>query len=127
MNSGCSESCQTSSWSSDCSASTSCHHRSRPSVISTGCSLRRTTSTCWTDWAWPSPAWPDSAVSTAGLSGEGLPRRQEPSAVTTNLAWASSMRERRSSAEKPPKTTECTAPIRAQASMAITDSTIIGM
>ena len=37
----------------------------------------------------------------------------------TTLASASSMRAASASAEKPPKTTECAAPIRAQASIAI--------
>ena len=45
----------------------------------------------------------------------------------TTLHWASSMRVCRASAEKPPKTTEWGAPIRAQASMATTVSGIIGM
>ncbi len=44
----------------------------------------------------------------------------------TTLAPASFIRSRSASAEKPPKTTECTAPIRAQASMEIATSGIIG-
>ena len=56
----------------------------------------------------------------------GLPRRYPPSEVMTSLASASSMRLRSASAEKPPKTTECGAPIRAQASIAIAASGIIG-
>ena len=40
---------------------------------------------------------------------------------------ASSMRVASSLAAKPPNTTECTAPMRAQASMAITASGTIGM
>jgi hypothetical protein len=46
--------------------------------------------------------------------------------VITSLAWASSMRLRSASAENPPNTTECTAPMRAQASIATTASGIIG-
>ena len=48
-------------------------------------------------------------------------------AETTTLGLASSMRTASSVAAKPPKTTECTAPSRAQASIAITASGIIGM
>ncbi len=40
---------------------------------------------------------------------------------------ASSMRLASSCPAKPPKTTECTAPMRAQASMAIAASGIMGM
>jgi hypothetical protein len=57
-----------------------------------------------------------------------LARRRRPTlAVTTTLQPASMMRSRSDSAEKPPKTTECTAPMRAQASMVATVSGIIGM
>lgn len=45
----------------------------------------------------------------------------------TTLASASLMRVASASAEKPPKTTECAAPMRAEASMAIAVSGIIGM
>ena len=44
----------------------------------------------------------------------------------TSLASASAIRLRSASAEKPPKTTECGAPMRAQASIATTASGIIG-
>lgn len=44
-----------------------------------------------------------------------------------SFASASSARERSASELNPPKTTECRAPIRAQASMLITVSGIIGM
>ncbi len=47
-------------------------------------------------------------------------------ADTTTLGAASSMRAASSGAAKPPNTTECTAPIRAQASIAMTASGIIG-
>ncbi len=43
------------------------------------------------------------------------------------LGCASLMRVASSGAAKPPNTTECTAPMRAQASMAIAASGIIGM
>jgi hypothetical protein len=45
----------------------------------------------------------------------------------TTVHSASSMRSARASALKPPKTTECGAPIRVQASMATGSSGIIGM
>ena len=48
-------------------------------------------------------------------------------AETMTLGAASSIRVASSCAANPPNTTECTAPIRAQASMAITASGIIGM
>ena len=48
-------------------------------------------------------------------------------ADNTTLGVASSMRVASSCAAKPPNTTECTAPIRAQASIAITASGTIGM
>ncbi len=48
-------------------------------------------------------------------------------ADTTTFGRASSMRTASSCGAKPPKTTECTAPIRAQASIATTASGIIGM
>ena len=48
-------------------------------------------------------------------------------ADTMTLGAASSMRAASSGAAKPPNTTECTAPMRAQASMAMTASGIIGM
>ena len=47
-------------------------------------------------------------------------------ADTITIGSASSIRAASSGAAKPPNTTECTAPIRAQASMAITASGIIG-
>ena len=63
-----------------------------------------------------------SASSTVSFSGTTVPRRHAPSPVTSTLASASLMRSRSESAEKPPNTTECTAPIRAQASNAIGSS-----
>ena len=68
-----------------------------------------------------------SASSAAGLSAAGLPRRQPPSAVMTSFAWASLMRSDSASALKPPKMTVCGAPSRAQASIAMGSSGIIGM
>ena len=48
-------------------------------------------------------------------------------AVTTSTGRASSMRAASSRGAKPPKTTECTAPMRAQASIASTASGTMGM
>ena len=48
-------------------------------------------------------------------------------AETITLGLASLMRVASSGAAKPPKTTECTAPRRAQANMATSASGIIGM
>ncbi|CAB4544873.1 unannotated protein [freshwater metagenome] len=68
-----------------------------------------------------------SAVSTVGLRANGAPFLKPPSAVITNFAWASLFRTVTASAEKPPKITECMAPIRAQANIAIAASGIIGI
>ena len=67
-----------------------------------------------------------SASSTLVFSGTAAPFRHPPSEVITTFAPASFIRSRSASAEKPPNTTECTAPIRAQASMAMATSGIIG-
>ena len=67
------------------------------------------------------------ASSTAGLRAAALPRRQPPSAVMTSFASASLIRSLSASALNPPKTTVCGAPSRAQASIAIGSSGIIGM
>ena len=68
-----------------------------------------------------------SARSTLALSGIGLPARKASSAVTTTRLSQSRMRPASASGEKPPNTTEWTAPIRAQASMAMAASGTIGM
>jgi hypothetical protein len=65
-------------------------------------------------------------LSTLSLSGTICPRRQLPSAVITSLAPASTIRSRSASAENPPNTTVCGAPIRVHASIAIAASGIIG-
>jgi hypothetical protein len=51
-----------------------------------------------------------------------LPPRRTPSAAMTHVAPALAMRDASESREKPPKTTVCTAPIRAHASMAMASS-----
>jgi hypothetical protein len=63
-----------------------------------------------------------TASSAFAFSGTICPRRQAPSAVMSTLASASLILSRRESALKPPNTTECGAPIRAHASIAIGSS-----
>ncbi len=121
MNSGCSASNASGVCSADWRSTSSCHHTSRSAFQATSCPVRRTTSTCST------LSTRAIASSTAGLSADGLPRRKPPSAVMTTLASASWIRVASASAEKPPKTTEWAAPIRAEASIAIAVSGIIGM
>ena len=65
-------------------------------------------------------------ASTASLIGAVLPLRRAPSTVTSSFASLNSMRSLTDSALKPPKTTLCTAPMRAQASIATATSGIIG-
>jgi len=74
-------------------------------------SVRRATSTVSTSDK------PSMARSTVFFRGMRFPPRRPSLAVTTTRQRASTMRSRRASALKPPKTTECTAPMRAQASM----------
>ena len=119
--SGCSASKDSQVCSVDCRSTTSCHHTSRPSVNAVSCPVRRTTSTDRTSGHFC------NASSTAGLSAAGAPRRYPPSAVITTRASQSRIRSDRAVAEKPPNTTVCGAPRRAQASIAITVSGIIGM
>ena len=56
-----------------------------------------------------------------------LPTSTPQEAETMTFGVASSMRVASSCGAKPPNTTECTAPMRAQPSMAITASGTIGM
>ena len=76
---------------------------------------------------WFTPGQLARASSTFAFNGTTLPRRHPPSAVITATACESSRRSLMDAAEKPPKTTECTAPMRAQASIAATASGTIGM
>ncbi len=95
--------------------------KSRPQVIGGSSSVRRATSTVWTSES------PSIARSVIALSGILRPPRSPSFAVITTLHWASRMRSRSESALNPPNTTECTAPMRAHASMANAVSGIIGM
>ena len=65
--------------------------------------------------------------STMALSGSSLPPRIWKLAVMTATAPASMMRSCSALAEKPPNTTLCVAPMRAQACIATTPSMVIGM
>ena len=67
-----------------------------------------------------------SAASVLALSGTARPPRRPSSAVMMSEESQSWMRPASESGEKPPNTTEWIAPIRAQASMAIAASGIIG-
>ena len=67
------------------------------------------------------------ARSSRGLYSTIRPGSMPQLAVRTTFGSASSMRVASSLAAKPPNTTECTAPMRAQASIATIASGIIGM
>ena len=58
------------------------------------------------------------AASAFDFNGTGRPPRRPSSAVIRTELCASSMRPASESGEKPPNTIECTAPMRAQASIA---------
>ena len=68
-----------------------------------------------------------SARSSSGLYSMTRVTSMPQDADTTTLGWASSIRAASSLAANPPNTTECTAPSRAQASIATTASGTIGM
>ena len=112
MNSGSSALISTGGQSASTFTSSSCSQMSRPGVHAICPPVRRTTST------FSSPLHFFSASSVFFLRGIGRPPRTPSSAVTMNLESASTMRPARLSGEKPPNTTECTAPMRAQARMA---------
>ncbi len=67
------------------------------------------------------------ALSSMGLYSMSRVTSMAPDAETTTFGFASSMRMASSWGAKPPNTTECTAPRRAQASMAMAASGIMGM
>ena len=67
------------------------------------------------------------ALSAFGFIGIALSPRKVPLAVIRVLQVESTMRSAKASAENPPKTTECIAPILAQASIATAASGTIGM
>ena len=67
------------------------------------------------------------ALFTFSLRGTDFPPLGPSSAVTTKEAPQSVILLASASGEKPPKTTECTAPILAQANIAYAASGIIGI
>ena len=68
-----------------------------------------------------------SASSATCFSATTCPRRYPPSAVISRRHFESLMRSRSDSELKPPNTTLCTAPMRAQASIAMASSGMSGM
>ena len=90
----------------------SCHHTSRPASQATLPPVCWTTSTFLTSGAFL------IASSVLTLSGTGLPPRRPSSAVMTIVLSQSTIRLASESGEKPPNTTEWTAPMRVQASIA---------
>ena len=100
--------------------SRSCHQRSRPSCQSTFSPVRFTT----IDFSIVGQF--RSAASAVSFRGTIFPRRKPPSAVMSIFDFASAIRSTSAVALNPPKITECTAPIRAHASMAIGSSGTIG-
>ncbi len=120
MNSGASASIGVGGQSGDAASTASSNQTSRPSLIGTSIPTLRTTTTCSSAGSAP------RCLSTSGLTGATLPLRRPPSAVISTFAPETSIRSATDPAEKPPKTTLWTAPIRVQASIATATSGIIG-
>ena len=123
INSGSSAPIASASHSLDCLSTSSSNHTSRPFFHSISPPVRFTTRT-FLQTSVPSRV---SAASTFSFNGTCLPPRTDSSAVITSLESAPITRWATASGEKPPKTTECTAPMRAQASIAMAASGIIGI
>ena len=117
MNSGSSAPIGSGGQSATAPAIASCHHRSRPASNATSSPVRRTTTMC-SMLGHSAAAW--SALAFIGMPPLGP--RKAVSWVISSLQVESLMRSRSDSAEKAPNTIECTAPMRAQASMAIASS-----
>ena len=122
MNSGSSAFMRSGSHSAGWSSTTASYQRSRGICISTAPPVWRTTSTVSTDWV-PGSL---SAASTLAFSGTFLLPRRPSSAVMISLAPQLPTRSAMELGAKPPKTTMWIAPMRAQASIAIAASGIIG-
>ena len=75
--------------------------------------MRRSTTTCSMVFVF------SRATSAIFFRGTTLPRRQAPSCVRRTFAPQSLMRSLSASELKPPKMTECVAPMRAHASIAM--------
>jgi hypothetical protein len=121
MNNGASLSMGSAGQSAVTSSISSCHQKSRPSCIVTSQPTRFSTMHFSTvgDFF--------NASSTLAFNGICLPRRQPASAVICTFVEASLFRSAIASAEKPANTIEWTAPMRAQANMAMANSGTIGM
>jgi hypothetical protein len=96
--------------------------RSRPAVSSAGACGRCTITQ--RPGLWRARLMARSRI---GLYSTTLLASMPQEAETTTLGSASSIRAASSLAANPPNTTECTAPIRAHASIATTASGIIGI
>ena len=120
MNSGCSASSSSAGHSSSAASSSSWYQWSRPSCISQSSPVDCTTMID------SSESRSAISSSTSGLTALVLPLRRAPSAQISALASETSIRSLTEPGEKPPKTTLCIAPMRAQAIMATATSGIIG-
>ena len=121
MNRGSSESISSGGQSGEAEAMASSYQTSLSAFPGTGLPVRFTVTTVWTSGQL------SSAFSTLALRGTFRPPRGPSSAVITTRQSESRIRSLSASGEKPPKTMEWTAPIRAQASMATAASGIMGM
>ena len=101
-------------------AISSCHHLSRPAVQGTWLPVRRRTRTCSTSG--------HSLIAASAITFVAIvfPPRRPSSDVMRMRDLQSWMRSRSDSAEKPAKTTEWTAPMRAHARKAATACHVIG-
>ena len=99
----------------------SSHHTSLPLIIDTGVCVRFKTITFCT------VSHCVNASSITAFNGISLLPLKPPSAVITNAHAASMIRSAIDCAEKPPKTTECMAPILAQAKTAMANSGTMGI
>src|SRR5690554_601468 len=120
MNSGSSASIISAGHSDEASSNKGCNQVSRPSFIEILLSIRLTTNTCST------PEQDSNASSTIPFKSMVLLPLNEPSAVMTILQSESLILVDRAVEEKPANTTECMAPILAQAKIAMLNSGIIG-
>ena len=112
MKSGSSAFISSGGQSAEAEPTASWYQTSRPSLQPTSPPVRLTTST------WRTPGQDSKALSVLAFKGIFRPPRRPSSAVMTNSDSQSWMRPAKASGEKPPKTTEWIAPMRAQASMA---------
>ena len=122
MNSGSSAFMRSGSQLAGWLSTTASYQRSRGICMSTAPPVWRTTSTVSTELVPGS----FSAASTLAFSGTFLPPRRPSSAVMISLLVQSATRSAIELGAKPPNTTMWIAPMRAQASMAMAASGIIG-